>query len=85
VTSLREYNRNARIRARQRSGSAAHQALAAELVAVALFMENLDATIVNTAVPTIAASLEVAPLALKGVLASYTQAYLPCRRRSPRC
>lgn len=35
-------------------------------------MENLDATIVNTAVPTIAASLDVAPLALKGVLASYT-------------
>ena len=27
------------------------------LVAVALFMENLDATIVNTAVPTMAASL----------------------------
>jgi len=29
------------------------------LVAVAMFMENLDATIVNTAVPTMAASLEV--------------------------
>ena len=42
------------------------------LVAVALFMENLDATIVNTAVPTMATSLSVAPLSLKGVLTSYT-------------
>lgn len=42
------------------------------LVAVALFMENLDATIVNTAVPTIATSLGVAPLALKAVMSSYT-------------
>lgn len=42
------------------------------LVAVALFMENLDATIVNTAVPTMAASLDVTPLSLKGVLTSYT-------------
>jgi len=31
------------------------------LVAVALFMENLDATIVNTAVPVMAESLHVAP------------------------
>src|SRR5438105_7777832 len=44
------------------------------LVAVALFMENLDATIVNTAVPTMSASLHVAPLSLKGVLTSYTLA-----------
>jgi EmrB/QacA subfamily drug resistance transporter len=42
------------------------------LVAVALFMENLDATIVNTAVPTMAGSLHVEPLSLKGVLTSYT-------------
>jgi EmrB/QacA subfamily drug resistance transporter len=42
------------------------------LVAVALFMENLDATIINTAVPAMAASLEVAPLSLKAVLTSYT-------------
>lgn len=42
------------------------------LVAVALFMEGLDSTIVNTAVPTIAASLQVPPLSLKGVLTSYT-------------
>ncbi len=42
------------------------------LVAVALFMEHLDATIVNTAVPTMSESLSVAPLSLKGVLTSYT-------------
>lgn len=42
------------------------------LVAVALFMENLDATIVNTAVPVMAQSLNVLPLALKAVLTSYT-------------
>jgi EmrB/QacA subfamily drug resistance transporter len=42
------------------------------LVAVALFMENLDATIVNTAVPTMAANLGVEPLSLKAVLTSYT-------------
>ena len=35
-------------------------------------MENLDATIVNTAVPTMAANLGVAPLSLKGVLTAYT-------------
>ena len=42
------------------------------IVATALFMENLDATILNTAVPTMAASLDVAPLSLKAVLTSYT-------------
>lgn len=41
------------------------------IVATALFMEQLDSTIVNTAVPAIAASLQVAPLELKGVVASY--------------
>lgn len=44
------------------------------LVAVALFMENLDATIVNVAVPTMAASLRVEPLSLKAVLTTYTLA-----------
>ena len=42
------------------------------LVAAALFMENLDATILNTAVPTMATSLGVEPLDLKAVLTSYT-------------
>lgn len=41
------------------------------LVATALFMEQLDATIVNTAVPSIAASLGVTPLSLKSVVTSY--------------
>jgi EmrB/QacA subfamily drug resistance transporter len=42
------------------------------LVAVALFMESLDTTILNTAVPAIAAALKVGPLSMKSVLASYT-------------
>jgi len=42
------------------------------LVAIALFMENLDATIVNTAVPTMSEQLGVQPLSLKSVLTSYT-------------
>jgi EmrB/QacA subfamily drug resistance transporter len=41
------------------------------VVATALFMEQLDSTIVNTAVPSIAASLNVAPLSLKAVVSSY--------------
>src|SRR5476649_2242809 len=42
------------------------------LVAVAFFMEALDTTILNTAVPAIARALDVAPLSMKAVLASYT-------------
>ena len=42
------------------------------LVAVAFFMESLDTTILNTAVPAIAHALNVAPLSMKSVLASYT-------------
>jgi hypothetical protein len=42
------------------------------LVAVAFFMESLDTTILNTAVPTIAAALKVVPLSMKAVLSSYT-------------
>ena len=42
------------------------------LVAVAFFMESLDTTILNTAVPTIAKALGVAPLSMKSVLSSYT-------------
>jgi EmrB/QacA subfamily drug resistance transporter len=42
------------------------------LVAVAFFMESLDTTILNTAVPTIAKALAVAPLSMKAVLSSYT-------------
>jgi EmrB/QacA subfamily drug resistance transporter len=41
------------------------------LVAVAFFMESLDATILNTAVPTIAEAIHVAPLSMKAALTSY--------------
>ncbi|MET0981324.1 MAG: MFS transporter, partial [Telluria sp.] len=34
-------------------------------------MEQLDATVVNTAIPSIAASLGVTPLSLKSVVTSY--------------
>jgi EmrB/QacA subfamily drug resistance transporter len=44
------------------------------LVAVAFFMESLDTTILNTAVPAISAALHVGPLSMKAVLASYTLA-----------
>ncbi len=41
------------------------------VVATALFMEQLDSTIINTAVPAMAASLHVTPLSLKAVVTSY--------------
>ena len=42
------------------------------LVAVGFFMESLDTTILNTAVPAMAHALQVPPLSMKAVLASYT-------------
>ncbi len=42
------------------------------LVAVAFFMESLDTTILNTAVPIIAKAIGSTPLSMKAVLASYT-------------
>lgn len=42
------------------------------IVAVAFFMEFLDTTILNTAVPAIAGALHVAPLSMKSALTSYT-------------
>ena len=42
------------------------------LVAVAFFMQSLDTTILNTAVPVIAQAMDVTPLDMKSVLASYT-------------
>jgi EmrB/QacA subfamily drug resistance transporter len=42
------------------------------LVAVAFFMESLDTTILNTAVPAISQALHVTVLSMKAVLASYT-------------
>jgi EmrB/QacA subfamily drug resistance transporter len=52
--------------------SAASKRLLPWLVAVAFFMESLDTTILNTAVPTISAALHVGTLSMKAVLASYT-------------
>src|ERR1700734_2286187 len=52
--------------------SAAAKRLLPWLVAVGFFMESLDTTILNTAVPVIAHSLQVPPLDMKAVLASYT-------------
>jgi EmrB/QacA subfamily drug resistance transporter len=48
------------------------------VVATALFMEQLDSTIINTAVPTMAASLHVAPLSLKAVVSSYILSLAVC-------
>src|SRR5271168_624348 len=52
--------------------SPASKSLLPWLVAVAFFMEQLDTTILNTAVPAISEALKVAPLSMKSVLASYT-------------
>jgi len=48
------------------------------LVATALFMEQLDSTIVNTAVPSMAVSLNVTPLSLKAVVTSYILSLAVC-------
>ncbi len=42
------------------------------LVGIAFFMESLDTTILNTAVPAVSEALKVSPLSMKSVLASYT-------------
>lgn len=48
------------------------------VVATALFMQQLDSTIVNTGIPAIAASLHVAPLSLKAVVTSYILSLAIC-------
>jgi EmrB/QacA subfamily drug resistance transporter len=48
------------------------------VVACALFMEQLDSTIVNTAVPVMAAGLHVTPLSLKAVVTSYILSLAVC-------
>lgn len=59
-----------------RSTTEVHQArirrIVPWLVATGLFMENLDTTILNTAVPTISEDLGVTALSLKSVLTTYT-------------
>jgi hypothetical protein len=53
------------------SSGALNRRLLQWLVAVALFMELLDTSILNTAVPTIANALGVPPLDMKAALTSY--------------
>jgi len=48
------------------------------VVATALFMEQLDSTIVNTSIPAMAASLGVTPLSLKAVVTSYILSLAVC-------
>lgn len=48
------------------------------VVATALFMEQLDSTIINTAIPAMAASLQVTPLSLKAVVTSYILSLAVC-------
>ncbi len=48
------------------------------VVATALFMEQLDSTIVNTGIPAISASLGVTPLSLKAVVTSYILSLAVC-------
>jgi len=48
------------------------------VVAIALFMEQLDSTIINTAVPAMAENLHVAPLSLKAVVTSYVVSLAVC-------
>jgi EmrB/QacA subfamily drug resistance transporter len=48
------------------------------VVAIVMFMETLDTTIVNTAIPSMAASLQVQPFSLKAVVASYILSLAVC-------
>ena len=48
------------------------------VVASALFMEQLDSTIVNTAIPSMAVSLGVTPLSLKAAVTSYILSLAVC-------
>jgi EmrB/QacA subfamily drug resistance transporter len=48
------------------------------VVATALFMEQLDSTIVNTGIPAMAASLHTTPLSLKAVVTSYILSLAVC-------
>lgn len=48
------------------------------VVATTLFMEQLDSTVVNTAIPAMAASLQVTPLSLKAVVTSYILSLAVC-------
>jgi EmrB/QacA subfamily drug resistance transporter len=51
--------------------SAAGKGFLPWLIAIAFFMQSLDTTILNTAVPVVSKALNVAPLEMRSVLASY--------------
>src|SRR3984957_18843544 len=55
----------------QRSGTIPLRILVPLIVACALFMENLDATVLSTALPAIAHDLHQSPIQLKLALTSY--------------
>ena len=48
------------------------------IVAVALFMENMDSTVISTSLPAIARSFGTNPLALKLAVTSYLLALAIC-------
>ena len=48
-----------------------HKSIIPILVAVVIFMEFLDLTIINTAVPSIANDFKISPILLKFSVASY--------------
>ena len=48
------------------------------IVGVSLFMDQLDATIVNSAIPAMSLSLDVEPLSLKAVMTSYILSLAVC-------
>ena len=54
------------------AGDARVKALLPWLVAIAFFLESMDTTVLNTAVPVISKALAVTPLSMKSVLSSYT-------------
>ncbi len=53
------------------TGSMHHHRLVPLIVACALFMENLDSTVIATSLPAIAADIGTNPLALKLAVTSY--------------
>src|SRR4030088_2198865 len=56
------------------------------IVAVALFMENMDSTVIATSLPAIAQAIGTDPLALKLAVTSYLLALalrIPASRRAP--
>ena len=72
------FEKKGRLFPRQQMNSSTVKRYLPWVVATALFMEQLDSTIVNTAVPAMAASLHVTPLSLKAVVTSYILSLAVC-------